>query len=191
MNHLKQIAAKLDEYKLDAMLITSDPGEYYATGFHGEGMVIVTKDESRYFTDSRYIEAAGNLVTGAAITMTDRNKNFMVLAEQAVRELGIQQMGFEDGYVTVASYNQYSKLPCELVPAQSLVNNLRAAMAAVRPDRVVVMPAGTPPHKAASALLTLPSPHAHPWGTLRRLTGAQPEARSRGQKPGRCALPPR
>ena len=127
MNHLNQIAAKLDEYKLDAMLITSDPGEYYAIGFHGEGMVIVTKNESRYFTDSRYIEAAGNLVTGAHITMTDRNKNFMVLAEQAVQELGIQKMGFEDGYVTVASYNQYSKLPCELVPAQSLVNNLRAA----------------------------------------------------------------
>ena len=55
MNHLNQIAAKLDEYKLDAMLITSDPGEYYAIGFHGEGMVIVTKNESRYFTDSRYI----------------------------------------------------------------------------------------------------------------------------------------
>ena len=127
MNHLNQIAAKLDQYKLDAMLITSAPGEYYAIGFHGEGMVIVTKTESRYFTDSRYIEAAGNLVTGANITMTDKNKNFMVLAEQAIQELGIQKMGFEDGYVTVASYNQYSKLPCELVPAQSLVNDLRAA----------------------------------------------------------------
>ena len=127
MNHLKQIAAKLDEYKLDAMLITSDPGEYYAIGFHGEGMVIVTRSESRYFTDSRYIEAAGNLVTGAHITMTDRNKNFMVLAEQAVAELGIGKLGFEDGYVTVSSYNQYAKLPCELLPAQSLVNDLRAA----------------------------------------------------------------
>ena len=93
MNHLNQIAAKLDQYKLDAMLITSAPGE----------------------------------VTGANITMTDKNKNFMVLAEQAIQELGIQKMGFEDGYVTVASYNQYSKLPCELVPAQSLVNDLRAA----------------------------------------------------------------
>ena len=42
MNHLKQIAAKLDEYGLDAMLILSDPGEYYAIGFHGEGAVVVT-----------------------------------------------------------------------------------------------------------------------------------------------------
>lgn len=31
------------------------------------------------------------------------------------------------------------------------INNLRAAMQAVQPDRVIVMPAGIPPHKAASA----------------------------------------
>ena len=37
MNHLKQIAAKLADYQLDALLVTSEPGEYYATGFHGEG----------------------------------------------------------------------------------------------------------------------------------------------------------
>ena len=127
MNHLKQIAAKLDAYGVDAMLVTSEPGEFYAIGFHGEGMVIVTKSESRYFTDSRYIEAAGNTVTGAHITMTDRTKNFMVLAEQAVKELNIGKMGIEDGYMTVSAYNQYAKLPCELVPAQKLLNDLRAA----------------------------------------------------------------
>ena len=31
------------------------------------------------------------------------------------------------------------------------INNLRAAMQAVQPDKVIVMPAGSPPHKAASA----------------------------------------
>ena len=30
------------------------------------------------------------------------------------------------------------------------INNLRAAMQAVQPDKVIVMPAGIPPHKAAS-----------------------------------------
>ena len=30
MNHLKQIAAKLADYNLDALLITSESGEYYA-----------------------------------------------------------------------------------------------------------------------------------------------------------------
>ncbi|MDD6320234.1 MAG: nicotinate (nicotinamide) nucleotide adenylyltransferase [Oscillospiraceae bacterium] len=36
-------------------------------------------------------------------------------------------------------------------PHQGHMNNLRAAMQAVRPDRVIVMPAGIPPHKQASA----------------------------------------
>ena len=45
MNHLKQIAAKLADYQLDALLVTSEPGEYYATGFHGEGYVLITPSE--------------------------------------------------------------------------------------------------------------------------------------------------
>lgn len=36
-------------------------------------------------------------------------------------------------------------------PHNGHVNLLQSAIAAVRPDKVVVMPAGTPPHKAASA----------------------------------------
>ena len=36
-------------------------------------------------------------------------------------------------------------------PHNGHMNNLRAAAARVRPDQVVVMPAGVPPHKAASA----------------------------------------
>ena len=49
MNHLKQIAAKLEDYQLDAMLITSEPGEFYAIGFHGEGVALVTREANYYF----------------------------------------------------------------------------------------------------------------------------------------------
>ncbi|WP_297213549.1 M24 family metallopeptidase [uncultured Flavonifractor sp.] len=128
MNHLKQIAAKLDEYGLDGMLILSDPGEYYAIGFHGEGAVVVTKSQCRYFTDSRYIEAAQAQVTGAAITMTSASAAQKPLVIQAVEELGIRKLGFEDGYLTVAAWREYeAALPCELVPAQKLLGGLRAA----------------------------------------------------------------
>ena len=34
-------------------------------------------------------------------------------------------------------------------PHNGHINNLRAALALVRPDRAIVMPAGTPPHKQA------------------------------------------
>ena len=127
MNHLKQIASKLEEYGLDAMLLTSEPGEFYGVGFHGEGYVVVTANECRYFTDSRYIEAAEKTVTGAAITMTSREKSYPALLQQAIDELGIHKMGFEDGYMTVAQYKHLDNaLPCELVPAQKLVGELRA-----------------------------------------------------------------
>ena len=76
MNHLKQIASKLPDYGIDAMLLTSEPGEFYAVGFHGEGVVVVTAGEACYFTDSRYIEAAEKQIAGAAIAMTDRNRIF-------------------------------------------------------------------------------------------------------------------
>ncbi len=36
-------------------------------------------------------------------------------------------------------------------PHNGHMNNLRAALELVQPDRAIVMPAGTPPHKAASA----------------------------------------
>ena len=128
MNHLKQIAAKLPEYGIDAMLLSSAPGEYYGIGFHGEGYVVVTAGECRYFTDSRYIEAAEKTVTGAVITMTNRERNYPALLQQAIDELGIRRLGFEDGYMTVAQYRYLDNaLQVELVPAQGLVNGLRAA----------------------------------------------------------------
>lgn len=127
MNHLKEIGNKLAQYQLDAMVLTSRPGEFYAVGFYGEGTVVVTADSCRYFTDARYIEAAEKQVSGAEITMTTREKSHMALLRQAVDELGIRRLGFEDGYTTVAAYERLSQLPCQLTPAQALVDELRAS----------------------------------------------------------------
>ena len=128
MNHLKQIAAKLPEYGIDAMLLNSEPGEYYAVGFHGEGNVVVTAEKCFYFTDSRYIEAAGNLITGAEIAMTGHSRNYRAMVQEVVEQCGIKTMGFEENYLSVAEYELWEKgLTAELVPAQKLVNSLRAA----------------------------------------------------------------
>ena len=95
MNHLKQIAAKLPEYGIDAMLLNSEPGEFYAVGFHGEGNVVVTTEKCFYFTDSRYIEAANHLIQGAEIAMTDAGRNYRVMVQQVIDECRIQRLGFE------------------------------------------------------------------------------------------------
>ena len=128
MNHLKQIAAKLPEYGIDAMLLNSEPGEYYAVGFHGEGNVVVTAEKCFYFTDSRYIEAAGNLITGAEIAMTGHSRNYRAMVQEVIDQCHIETLGFEESYLSVADYELWDKgLTARLVPAQKLVNSLRAA----------------------------------------------------------------
>ena len=128
MNHLKQIAARLPEYGLDAMLLNSEPGEYYAVGFHGEGNAVVTAQGCFYFTDSRYIEAANHLITGAEIAMTGRSRNYRAMVQEVVDRCRIRKLGFEEGYLSVADYNLWKEgLTAELVPAQKLVDALRAA----------------------------------------------------------------
>ncbi len=128
MNHLEKIASELQKYGLDAMMLTSEPGEYYSVGFRGEGVVIVTLKKNYYFTDSRYIEAAGKRVTGAEIVMTGGGKNFKKLINEAVHACGIEKLGFEDGYMTVAAHREYQAgIECSLVPAQKLVSSLRAS----------------------------------------------------------------
>ena len=128
MNHLKQIAARLPEYGLDAMLLNSEPGEYYAVGFHGEGNVVVTAQGCFYFTDSRYIEAANHLITGAEIAMTGRSRNYRAMVQEVVDRCRIRNLRIEEGYLSVADYNLWKEgLTAELVPAQKLVDALRAA----------------------------------------------------------------
>ena len=127
MNHIKQIAAKLPEFGLDAMLITSEPGEFYAVGFHGEGVVLVTPSESWYFTDSRYIEAARNEVTLAHVRLPEKGTNYRKMADELVKAHGFKAVGFEEDYMTVSAYKQWTEgLSAGLKPASALLAELRA-----------------------------------------------------------------
>lgn len=127
MNHLDRIANALDKYELDAMLLTSDPNCFYATYFHGEGVTLVTKSGSFYFTDSRYIEAAENQIKGATIGMTERSKPFVDWINETLDKTGAKKVGFEDDTMSVASFRNYEQaLHCELVPASGLMHELRA-----------------------------------------------------------------
>ncbi len=127
MNHFKRISDALRERGLDAMLLTSDPNCFWATYFHGEGVTLVTENESFYFTDSRYIEAAERQIDGAVIGMTDRSKPFIAWINEALARTGAVKVGFEDATMSVAAFHTYQEaLHCELLPASDLITGLRA-----------------------------------------------------------------
>ena len=130
MNHLSQIADKLSQYDLDAMLIVSEPGERYAVGFQGEGYVLVTREGSQYSTDGRYIEAAQKQVTGAEVVLTSRERSYLALARDFLEARGLKRVGFESAAVSVAQHRRWQESflkGCELIPAQELLDGLRAS----------------------------------------------------------------
>lgn len=137
MNHLESIAAQLAEYGLDAMLVTSEPGEFYAIGFHGEGVALVTGQGCYYFTDSRYIEACRAQVTGCAIAMPE-GRGYKAEVQALVEKLGLQTIGFEDQYLSVADYNAWTgAVGAKFVPAGGLLDGLRTYKDAEELDRMV------------------------------------------------------
>ena len=128
MDHIAQIAGKLADHQLDAMLLASQAGERYAVGFHGEGLVLVTREGAHYSTDSRYIEAARQEVQGAQVELVTRERGHLALAAGYLQEHGLKRVGFESGAVSVDALARYERaLPCTLVPAQDLPDGLRAS----------------------------------------------------------------
>lgn len=127
MNHLEHIAAHLDE--LDAILLTGEANCYYAAGFMGEGIALVTRRGSWYFTDSRYTEAAGMAIGDAAVIReVSRERPFSALINEALAASGAEKVGFEDQRMTVAEHAVYSeKLHCTLTPASALMTELRGS----------------------------------------------------------------
>lgn len=129
MDNFTQIANALEEYGLDAMLLTGEANRFYATGFHSigtDGVALVTPSKNYYFTDSRYTEAAARSIKNAKIEETKPGRGCLTLLNEAIEEQHIETVGFEDTYMTVADYEQYGKeLHCKLVPAAKLLGGLR------------------------------------------------------------------
>ena len=129
MNHFAAIREKLDAYGIDAMLLTNEANRFYASGFHStgtDGVALVTRERAYYWTDSRYIEAAGQQVTDAEVALATVERGYSALINEAAERHGIQTIGFEDEYMTVSELKRYeSKLHAALKPATALMTGLR------------------------------------------------------------------
>ena len=126
MNHFEKIAGSLKERGLDAMLVTSAPGEFYAMGFHGEGVAFITPGKTWYYTDSRYIEAAQALITGAEVAPPPKGSSYYKLVAELVKENHVVKLGFEEESMSVASHTRWTKeVEAEFVPASELLTGLR------------------------------------------------------------------
>ena len=111
----------------DALLLTSVYSRRYAaeSGID-EGVAIVSKNGCRYFTDSRYIEAAQKQLKGFEVLEIDREHSYFQRINDAAQEFGIHTLGIEERYLTLTEFREYEKrLNVELVDAQSEISRFR------------------------------------------------------------------
>ena len=130
MNNIKKIQEKLIEKNLDAVLITDEKNQRYATGFpFTDGAVLVARSDAWLLTDSRYIEAAANTAACCCrVQMFDREHSRLSLLQAALKEAGVQHLGAEEQKLSHAEYLAYEKsLEMELLPAQAIFGELRAS----------------------------------------------------------------
>jgi len=122
MNNIDKYLSLLGD-KVDGLLLTSRFSRHYGAEFDiAEGVAIVSASGCRYFTDSRYIESAQNNIRGFQVVEMNRENPYHKLITDAIDQFGIQKLGFEEGYITVAEYKEFEKLNAELVPMGTEIN---------------------------------------------------------------------
>ena len=127
MSNLDKYLTLLDG-EVDGLLLTSRYSRFYGAQYDiAEGVAIVTKTGCRYFTDSRYIEAAQKGLQGFEVLETNRENPYNDLLNRAIADFGVTALGYEEGYLTVAEFLDYEKnLQAKLVPMHSKIAGFRA-----------------------------------------------------------------
>jgi Xaa-Pro aminopeptidase len=118
-----RVADAIRERELDCLLVTHLVNVRYLTGFTGSnGACVITPDERLFFTDFRYVDQAGEQVTGFEQLTLGRD----MAGDLAKRLTG--RAGFEEAHVSVRQHGKLAeKAPeaVELAPAGDVVEDLR------------------------------------------------------------------
>ena len=126
-DRIQNLRNKMAGLNLQGMIISNPINIKYLTGIEAEGVLLITRKENVYITDSRYIEYVSNTVTPFDEIIVDDFKNisnddyenFFMFCEN---------VGFEENYVTYAMYKKYMHMYKinNFIEAEGILNRLRA-----------------------------------------------------------------
>lgn len=133
MNNVERIRSKLLSSDLQAVLITDEKNQRYATGFaFTDGAVLITLKSAFLFTDSRYIEAAQKTVAdNITLRLFGAGTRLSQLIKAELDNEKIEKIGGEEGTLSHGAYLAYEKLLGRtLTPCQRIFSELRASKTA-------------------------------------------------------------
>jgi Xaa-Pro aminopeptidase len=105
----RALSVRLPELKIDGLLVSSPANVRYLTGYSGSnGILLVTKAESHFFTDPRYAIAAAQQIT---CKVHIEKKPLLVAAVGIIKRKRLKKIGFESAWLR---YEDYLKVKEEL-----------------------------------------------------------------------------
>lgn len=139
MDNITKIQKALQEFGLDAIMLTDEADRLYATGFRAtDGLAVVTREKAWFLTDSRYIEAAENTVAGAEVGLVTAQTRYTDWLLKIVGEAPVKVLGIQEESMSCGEYLRWEKeLPCELKPAQKLMNSLRRSKSRTELEKMI------------------------------------------------------
>ena len=128
MKNMEKYLSILND-EVDGLLLTSRYSRHYGAEYDiAEGVAVVTKQGSRYFTDSRYIEAAEKGIQGFEVLEMNRENPYAKRLNDAIADFGVKTLGFEEEYLTVAELQHYEKeLNAKLVLYNEKIHSFRGS----------------------------------------------------------------
>ena len=129
MKNIEKYQNLISKGEVDALLLTSKHNRQYAAEYCiAEGVAVICKTQSYYFTDFRYIESAQKNLPGFAVKMADTEHPYTKLINEAISDNTVKTIGFEDDTLTVEEYTLYNtKLNAVLHPYAAEINAPRAS----------------------------------------------------------------
>ncbi|MBQ9967487.1 MAG: aminopeptidase P family N-terminal domain-containing protein, partial [Oscillospiraceae bacterium] len=104
MTNLEKMQSILTE-DVHALLLTAQVSRLYAARYDvHEGVAVIGREKSFYFTDSRYIEVAQENLPEFTVREMNRDHLYPALINEALKELGAVSLGIEEDYLTHGEY---------------------------------------------------------------------------------------
>lgn len=111
----RTLSARLAELKIDCLLISSPANVRYLTGYAGSnGLLLLTKSESHFFTDPRYAISASREIT---CKVHIEKKALTLAATAVVKRKRLKKIGFESAWLR---FEDYHKIKDELALGATL-----------------------------------------------------------------------
>ena len=126
MNHVRSLQSLLPSLEADALLLTSETSQRYATGFpFSDGYVVITGRAAYLLTDFRYAEEANRCVDPGITVETPAS--FTEFLSDLFASEGILRVGYEDRAMTCAALRELTeRLSFEPVAIGAGIEALRA-----------------------------------------------------------------